>query len=204
MVGSRDAVGILFGGQQEWVRGDHSIALAGDLLQQKAHRHQVVSHARAQHLFGLGKDARNLVQTRDVVLIKFHAAEGRGERQIGQLGVRAAHLRDGHLEVLEGVVLIALLEGADKKFVGENILLRKARGRNSLQARQELLVRSMISLNLGQGSVIQLVVVAVVPVRRRSERGSFQLGLVLLCEKSILRRETRGDRIGSGGEIEGS
>jgi hypothetical protein len=62
--------------------------------------------------------------------------------------VRAGHLRDGHLEVLEGVVFVTLLQGADKKFVGENILLRKARGRNSLEARQELLVRSMLSLDL--------------------------------------------------------
>jgi hypothetical protein len=64
------------------------------------------------------------------------------------LGVGTGHLRNGHLEVLEGVVLIALLEGADKKFVGENILLRKTRGRNSLEARQELLVRRMLSLDL--------------------------------------------------------
>ena len=76
----------------------------------------------------------------------------------------AVHLRDRHLEVLEGVVLVALLQGANEKLMGEKILLRETSRRNSFEARQELLVRSMLSLGLSQGSVIQLVVVAVVAV----------------------------------------
>src|SRR5882757_9481731 len=64
-----DAGGKLLGRQQKRVRRDDTLALRRHFLNEKSHRHQVVLHSRTQHILGLQKNSRNLVQTRDVILV---------------------------------------------------------------------------------------------------------------------------------------
>ena len=143
-------LGNFFVGMQERVCGDDPLALSGDFLQQEANRHEVVFHAGAKHFFGLREDTRDLMQARDVVLVELDAAERRGEGEISELHVRAAHLADRHLEVLESVVFVALLEGSDQEIVGKQVLLGEAGGGDCLEASQEILVRGMLALGFGQ------------------------------------------------------
>jgi hypothetical protein len=105
--------------------------------------------------------------------------------------VRPAHLGNGHLEILEGVVLIALLEGADQEFMGKDVLLGEAGGRDGLEAGEEFLVGGVVTVGFGQGDVVQLVVVAIIAVRGRGLRRGFQVRLILLFKERILRGNAR-------------
>src|ERR1700729_387196 len=99
------------------------------------------------------------MQTRDVVLVVLDAAERRGEGQIGMVDVCASHLGDGHVKIFERVVLVALLEGADKEIVGKDVLFGEAGSRKSLEQGKEFLVHGVLALRFGKGSFVQPVVV---------------------------------------------
>ena len=114
--------------------------------------------------------------------------------------MRAAHLGDRHLEILEGVVLVALLQGADHEFVGKHVLLGEAGGGDGLEAREKFLVRGVLALDFGQGRVVQLVVVAIVSVGGRGFRRGLQVGLILLFKERVLRGQSGRDGSGRGGE----
>ena len=60
----------------------------------------------------------------------------------------------------------------------------------------------MLPIDFGQRIVVQLIVVAIVSVRGRGGTALGRPGTA--PQKRVLRCETRGDRIGSGGEREGS
>ena len=126
--------------QQKGVGRDDSLALSRDFLEQKAHRHEVVLHPRAKHLFGLGEHARDLMQTGDVVLVLLHRIEGNGERQVGEVQMRAVHLVHRHLIFLEAVIVDALPQRAAQNLMGKSVLLGETLGRDRLQAREIALI----------------------------------------------------------------
>src|SRR5215831_13931724 len=64
-----DARGIFLGREQKWIGVNNALALHRDFLKQEPDRHQFVLHSGAKDFSGLAEDARNLMQTRDVVLI---------------------------------------------------------------------------------------------------------------------------------------
>jgi hypothetical protein len=110
LICSRNARRKFLGRQQKRIRGDDAITLRRHFLQQEAHGHELRFHPDAQYFFGLHEGIRNLVQTRDVVLVLLHRVERHGERQIGEVQVRTVHLTHGHRIFLEVVVRDALLE----------------------------------------------------------------------------------------------
>src|ERR1700677_2708960 len=195
LVGSGNAAGVFLCRLQKRIIRDDSLALGGNLLQQKANGHEVVFHACAQNLFGLREHARNLMQARNVILVVLDAAERRGEREIGQISVRAAHLRERHFKILKGVVFVATLQHTNHQLVGKEILVAKTFGRKCLEASKELLIREMLALGLSHRYVIELVVVAIVPVRGRSFRRGLQVRLILLLKQRVLRGEARSDGV---------
>ena len=132
-----NACGIFFGRQQERIGVDDALTLRGKFLHQESNRHELVFHAGAEDFDGLGQDLRNLVQTRDVVLVVFDGIERHGERQIGEAGMDAVLLVDGHLVFFEVEVGDALLQNANQQVVRELVLIGEAGGRDRLQARKE-------------------------------------------------------------------
>jgi hypothetical protein len=160
----------------------------------------MVLHAGTQNLFGLGESARDLVQTRDVVLIVLHRVQRHGERQIGQVNVRALHLAERHLVFLERMVVDALLQRAHQHLVRHHILRGKTAGRYRHQARKEILVAGVAASDSLERVVVQLLVVAIVAVGRRALGISFQIRLVLLFEQRVLSCESRLDAGGLGRE----
>ena len=146
LVFGRDPGGKLRGRQQERIRRDHAPALRRYFFDEKAHRHEIVAHSGAQHLFGLRENPRYLVQSGDVIFVMPHRVERHGERQVGQTDLRAVQLADRHFLFLEGVVLDALRERTAQHFVRQRVLLGKAFGADRRQARQELPVSQVISL----------------------------------------------------------
>ena len=194
LVLGRDARRELVGGDQEGIGGDDAVALRGDLLEQEADGHELVLHAGAQDLFGLGEDAGDLVEAGDVVLVVLDGVERDGEREVGQLGVRAIHLRDGHLVLFEAVVGEALLEGADEQIVGEQVLLGEAGGGDGFEAGEKGLVGGVAAGDAGERDVVELVVVAVVAVGGGALGGELEIGLVLLFEEGVLSGEAGFER----------
>ena len=104
--------------------------------------------------------------------------------------MRALHLGHRHLELLEGVVVDALLQRAQHDFMGHRVLFGKTLGRNGLQARDERLVARMLRGQRRERTLVQAVVVSVVAVRGGPFGMGLQIGLVLLLEECVLRRQT--------------
>ena len=189
-----DAGRELLRGDQEGIGGDDAVALRGDLLEQEADGHEVVLHAGAQDFLGLGEDAGDLVEAGDVVLVVLDGVERDGEREVGEVGVRAVHLRDGHLVFFEAVVVEALLEGAHEQVVGELILLGEAGGGDGFEAGEKGLVGGVPAGDAGERVVVELVVVAVVAVGGGALGGVLEVGLILLFEESVLGGEAGFER----------
>ena len=92
---ARDAGRVLLRRDEEGVGLDDAVALARDLFEQEADGHEVVLHAGAEDFGGLAEDARNLVETRDVVLVVLDRVEGHGraEGRRGRCGRRSSGRR---------------------------------------------------------------------------------------------------------------
>ncbi len=193
LVFRRDAGGVLLRRDEEGVGFDDAVALAGDLFEQEADGHEVVFHAGAEDFGGLVEDARNLVETRDVVLVVLDGVEGHGEGKVGEAGVDAVHLVDGHLVFFEVVVVEALLEDAGEEVVGEDVLLGKAGGGDGFEAGEIGDVGGVAAIDGGEGAVGELVVVAIVSVGGGALGGVLEVGLVELFEESVLGGETSID-----------
>ena len=110
---------------------------AGTFSSRKRTGMRLILHARTKHLFGLREDARDLVQTRDVVLVLLHRIQGNGERQIGEMQLRAAIWLTGISYSLKPMVLDALLERARQDLVRQRVLLREPCHRDRFQARKK-------------------------------------------------------------------
>ena len=110
VVGVGEAGGHLLDGDEEGVGGDDVVALGGDFFEDEARGHEVILHAEAEDFGGLGEDAGDLVEAGDVVLVVLDGVEGDGVGEVGEGDVDAVLLVDGHLVLLEVVVLDALLE----------------------------------------------------------------------------------------------
>ena len=200
LVFSGDAGGVLLRWDEEGVGVDDAVALAGDFFEQEADGHEVVFHAGAEDLGGLGEDAGNLVEARDVVLVVLDGVEGHAERKVGEAGVDAVHLVDGHLVLFEVVVVEALLEDAGEEVVGEEVLLGEAGGGDGLEAGEVGDVGGVAAGDGAEGAVGELVVVAIVSVGGGALGGFFEVGLVELFEESVLGGEAGVDGGGLGGE----
>ena len=68
----------------------------------------------------------------------------------------------------------------------QRVLLREALGRDGLQPLQEVDVALVLALDPGERVVVQLVVVAIVPVGRGRLRMRLQIGFILLVEQRVL------------------
>ena len=132
-----DARRIFLCRQQKWIGVDDALTLDGELLQQESDGHELVLHAGAQDFGGLAEDARNLVQTGDVVLVVLDGVEGDGKRQIREAGMDAVLLVDRHLVLFEIEVGDALLKHANEEVVGELVLVGEAGRRDGFQPGQE-------------------------------------------------------------------
>src|SRR6185312_1664253 len=134
LVFNGDGRGILFGRKKKRIGIDNTLALHGDLFQKKADRHEFIFQAGAKNFSGLVENARNLVQTRYVVLIVLDGIERDGKWKVCKAGVDAAHLIEWHLVLFEVEVGDALLQHANQKIVRELVLIRKAGCWNRLNA----------------------------------------------------------------------
>ena len=146
----------------------------------------------------------NLVEARDVVLVVLDGVEGHGEGKVGEAGVDAVHLVDGHLVFFEVVVVEALLNDAGEEVVGEDVLLGEAGGGDGFEAGEVGDVGGVAAIDGGEGAVGELIVVAIVSVGGGALGGVFEVGLVELFEESVLGGETSVDGGGRGFERSGS
>ncbi len=94
------------------------------------------------------EDARDLVKTRDVVLVLLDGVEGNGKRQIREAGMDAVLLVDRHLVLFEVVVGDALLEDTNHKVVRELVLVGEAGRWDGFEPRKERLV-GLVALGNG-------------------------------------------------------
>ncbi len=207
LVGVREAGRELLQRQHERVGGDDPLGLLRQLVDDELRRHQAVLDAGAQHLGGLLQHPRNLVETRDVVLVVLHRIEGHAQRQIGQAGMDAVLLADRHLEVLQPVGDVAAGELALQELVREQVGVRHAGGGDGAQPLQVGVVLRVLPRDLRQRRVAELRVVAVIPHRGRPFRVVLQPVLVELFEQRVLFRDAVGDGsvlgVGGGADDDG-
>ena len=104
---------IFLGREEKRIGVDDAFALHRKFLQQESDRHELVIHSGAKYFGGLVEDARDLVKAGDVVLVVLDGVEGDRERQVGEAGVDAILLVDGHLVFFEIEVGNALLRGLE-------------------------------------------------------------------------------------------
>ncbi len=140
-----------------------------------------------KNLGGLAEDARDLVKARDVVFVMLDRVEGNGERQVGEAGVDAVLLVDGHLVLFEIEVGDALLEDANEQVVRELVLIGESAGGNGVEAREKAFIRFVVLHDAVERVVVELVVIAVISEGRGALREIAEFGLVLFIEKGILR-----------------
>jgi hypothetical protein len=114
--------------------------------------------------------------------------------------VDAVHLVDGHLVFFEVVVVEALLEDANEEVVGEDVLLGEAGGGNGFEAAEVSDIGGVSAIDGGEGTVGELVVVAVVSEGGGAFGGVLEVGLVELFEESVLGGETSVDGGGLGSQ----
>ena len=76
LIFGRNAGRILLRWQKKWIGVDNALTLDRELFQKKFDWHEVVLHAGAKHFGGLAQDTRDLMKTRDVVLILLYRIEG--------------------------------------------------------------------------------------------------------------------------------
>ena len=114
--------------------------------------------------------------------------EGHGEGKVGEGGVDAVHLIDGHLVLFELVVVESLLEDASEEVVGEDVLLGEVGGGDGLEAFEEGDVGGVATADGCERAVGELIVVAIVSVGGGALRGVLEIGLIELFEESILGR----------------
>ena len=140
----------------------YALGLRGDFLQKKFRRHELVGHAEL-HVGGhLLQRLRNLVQTRDVVLVVLDRGERRLRRHRREAEVRSAELVHGHLPFVEPGGLDGLAQVAHHELLVERFVVGKAGGVNRLKY-FELLLSVFEFLGDGFGRIVaQLIVVAVV------------------------------------------
>ena len=148
LIVSGNTGGKFLGGLGEGIGVDDALALHGNFFKEKAHGHEVVFHAGAKDFSGLRKGAGNLVKASDVVFVMLHGIERHGLGKIGESGVNAVLLIDGHFIFFEVKVGDALLQNANEQVVGELILIGEAGGGDGLQAREEIAV-GLIALGNG-------------------------------------------------------
>ena len=129
-----DACWIFLCWKQKRICVDNALALHRNFLKKKTDRHQLVLHSGAKDFSGLGEDARNLMQTRDVVLIVLYRVERDRKWKVRKTGMDAVLLADGHLVLFEIEVSNALLQHADQKIVRELSWSEKPAGRDGLKA----------------------------------------------------------------------
>ncbi len=154
--------------------------------------------AGAHHVFGLEQRLGDPVQARDVVVVVLDGVERDGEREVGEVGVGAALRVDGHLVILQVVVLGAFLEVAQEQVVRGAVFLAEAFGRDGLDADEVGGVQVVAALDGGEGVVAELVVVAVVADGGGEGGGQAQVGLPGVFEQGPSGR--RGARKQSEGQ----
>src|SRR6202789_2536497 len=162
---------------RERISSHNSLALPWTCFRNKPHNRQVVLHTCAQNVLRLLERLRNLVQTRDVVLIMLHRIERHRERKIGQPRMNAAHPADRHLVLFQVVVLHPLLGLKQKQIVRYQVLLRKTGRVDRLDLRQIGYLEVVLMRNRSQRIVPKLIVIPVVSNRSCARRVQTQRGL---------------------------
>ena len=119
--------------QEEWVRGDDAVALAGQFLEHELGRHQAVLEALSHHLGRLIEHARDLVQPGNVILVVRHGIERHAQRQIGQPGVDAILLVHRHLIILQAVVDVLPLQLPLQQTMAQQVVVAHPVGRDRFQ-----------------------------------------------------------------------
>jgi hypothetical protein len=191
---------------QKRVGVDDALTLDWKLLHQKSDGHELVLHTSPQDFSGLAEDARDLMQTGDVILVVFDRVERDRQREVGEAGMDAILLVDGHLVLFKTEVGDALLEDTNQEVVRELVLVGKARSRNGLQPGKEVLV-GLVTLEDRVERVLGKLVVVVVVAEGSGAFGKVaEIGFVLLFEKRVLRGQAVGnwlDVLGEDGTREG-
>ena len=108
------------------------------------------------------KQARNLLQARDVVVVVLDRGEGQDGDQLRQVDVRTVHLVDRHLPVLERRVVELLAQVAHHQRLVQRFLLGKAGRVDGFELVQKRSGHLQIAINLGLREVAQPIVEALV------------------------------------------
>src|SRR5271156_5653408 len=125
--------------------------------------------------------------------------ERHAERKVGEIGMDAALLIDGHLVFLKLEVGDALLEDADEGIVGKLALIGEAGGGDGVEAGEEGLVYLFAVGDGGEGVVGEFIVEAVVAVGGGAVGIVAEVGFVLLVEEGVLGDEAVWERLGVDG-----
>ena len=185
-VGFAEARGELLCRQKKGIRGDDAVALPGEFFNQESGQHEAVLHALAEDVGGLRKNARDLVQALDVVLVVRDGVERNAQGKVGKRGVGAVLLVDRHFVVLEVVVGVLLRELAFEQVVGEAVRISHAVGRDGAETGEEGVVLGVLARGGGDRDVVEVAVVAIVADGGGALGGVPQAVLVELLEKRVL------------------
>jgi hypothetical protein len=101
----------------------------GNLFGDESDGDEVIVYSSAEDFLGLEECPRDLVQSRDVILVVLDRVEWHGKREVGQVCVDAATAAgsyERHLKLFEFIVVDALLQLAEKEVVGDPVLFREA------------------------------------------------------------------------------
>jgi hypothetical protein len=111
-----------------------------------------------------------------------------------------ALLVDRHLELFQVIVIHTLFEDADKKVMGELILLREAVGGYGVKAGEECFVYFVALVDGREGVVGEFVIKAKVAEGGGTFGEIAEIGLILFLKESVLSGKTLRDGLGILGD----
>ena len=163
------------------------VDLNEDLFEKIFRRDAVIFDAGHHVGADLLEDGGDFRETRGVVVVIFDGFKGEERNQLGQLDVRAPHLRDGHLPRLEFGFLLLLDELAHHQIVAEDLLIGQAGGIDGGESNDVVAAASKLVVVGGDRVVGELVVVALVADGGGKLRGVAELLLPHLGEERLER-----------------
>ena len=138
------------------------VDLNEDLFEKIFRRDAVVFDAGHHVGADLLEDGGDFRETRGVVVVILDGFEGEERNELGQLDVRAPHLRDGHLPGLEFGLFLLLDELAHHQIVAEDLLIGQAGGIDGGESKDVVAAAGKLVVVSGDRVVGELIVVALV------------------------------------------
>ena len=137
------------------------------------------------------KNAGDLVQAGNVILIVFHRAESRVGGQARKCQVQSIHLVDGHFPVFELRAFDLLAQIADHQVPAQALLLREARGVNRLENLERLPRVLDLPGEKFRRIIAEAVVISIVADRRGKLGVGAQSVFPLLLKRGLQARPAR-------------